>query len=97
MFCKKLRCCFVFILGFRGFPEVEEGDKGVDNENDAADPDSTTAPLLMDESHENETHPACSKDHSFENNVFSQTKSSADVSHVSTSEQVFLLLDADCN
>jgi hypothetical protein len=52
----------------------------------------------MDESHENETHPTSSKDIPFENDVFSQTDSSADISHVSSPEQVvFLLLDSDCN
>lgn len=95
---KKLWFSFVFISGFRGFPEEEEAEEDTDTENDAADPDNTAIPLLMDESHENETHPTSSKDIPFENDVFSQTDSSADISHVSSPEQVvFLLLDSDCN
>jgi hypothetical protein len=48
----------------------------VDSENDAADPEANIAvPLPMDEPPDNEDIP-------FEDNVFSQTDSFADTSHV---------------
>jgi hypothetical protein len=65
------------ISGFHGFPdEDEEAEEDVDNENAAADHESNIAvPLPMDESPVNEDIP-------FEDNVFSQTDSIADTSHV---------------
>jgi hypothetical protein len=64
------------VSGFRGFAdEDEEAEEDVGCENAAADPESNIAvPLPMDEP-ENEDIP-------FEDNVFSQTDSIVDTSHV---------------
>lgn len=88
---EKLWLCFVFIPGFCGFPDEEEAEENTDNENGVADSDNSAIPLLLDESHENEAHPASNNDIPFENNVFSQADGSEDIRHVSSPKQVILL------